>query len=470
MTTNDQSPEIIEATIEEEELTVEGDFSALLSGDVISETKPASKLEVALSGVNKEEEKAAKKPGDAKLQFRSFLADKQLAELKAGAPEAAERFIGDVNHIMSFGGKTMEKLRSTSKQMLDAQRSVRLPDAEALTNNLLRELDGFQKKRQGNKGVEKLGKKIFGFFRNAKYSAEVAVREMKPLEDKLDMAEIKLEEMDIQLADNVARGQLLHAQTLKQMGDVVTVLASLEEIIENIRAEYEEADALFLEAERTGEEQIEYKGKVISKGELQEERAKISLALNESEKSWFDWRQQFFLGWANAPAMRNLVVSTFGLRRRLRVFKDMGIQSGRQALVSWKQAQEAREGAEMGAAVRDATNEMVKSAYGEMADTTELVSKVANDALLEEETIASVIDSVKRQAHAMVEADRQGRELRHRNLQALERGEVEIQDVVLDMEAKLVNNARNDPGLGQGQSNSSQKSIGGGSGDLLGNL
>lgn len=334
MTTNDQSPEIIEATIEEEDLTVEGDFSALLSGDVISETKPASKLEVALAGVDKEVEKSAKTTQESNFKFRSLLADKQLAELKAGAPVAAERFIGDVNQIMSFGGNTMEKLRSTSKQMLDAQRSVRLPDAEALTNNLLRELDGFQKKRQGNKGVEKLGKKIFGFFRNAKYSAEVAVREMKPLEDKLDMAEIKLEEMDIQLADNVARGQLLHAQTLKQMGDVVTVLASLEEIIENIRAEYEEADALFLEAERTGEEQIEYKGKLISKNELQEERAKISLALNESEKSWFDWRQQFFLGWANAPAMRNLVVSTFGLRRRLRVFKDMGIQSGRQALVS----------------------------------------------------------------------------------------------------------------------------------------
>jgi uncharacterized protein YaaN involved in tellurite resistance len=296
-------------------------------------------------------------------------------------------------------------------------------------------------------------------------------REMQPLEDKLDMAEVKLEEMDGQLADNVARGQLLHRQTLEQMNEVVIVLASLEEIIENIRSEYREADSILQTGSAEKKDHVEYKGRTIPINELQEIHSNLSMVLSETEKSWHDWRQQFFLGWANAPATRNLVVSTFALRRRMRVFKDMGIQSGRQALVTWKQAIEARQGAEMGNKVQGATDKIIMAAYSEVADTTKLISEASQAPLISEEAVLSVIDSVKSQARSIVEADRNGRALRARNLQALERGEVQIKDEVLSMQVQLAENARQDRTLEGGSSAAGpQKAVGASGDDLLGTL
>lgn len=453
-----------------EEPTVQGDLSALLSGNFVAEAPPATSLEKALANVDKDKELAVKSPEEAHFRFRGLLDKEQLTSLEAAAPKVAERFVGDVNQIMLFGGDTLEKLKQTSKQMLQAQKNVDIPAADEVVNDLLRSLDGFEKKYKNAK-FDDFGKKILGIFKSAKYSMTTLTREMKPIEDKLDMAELRLEEMDIQLADNVARGQLLHKQTLDQMNDVVLVLASLEEIIENIRREYREADDLLQTASANGSGQVEYKGRTIPVNELQEIHAQLSMALSESEKTWHDWRQQFFLGWANAPATRNLVVTVFGMRRRLKVFKDMGIQSGRQALVTWKQAIEARQGAEMGMAVRDATNKIVQAAYGEVADTTKLIAETQQASILTEETISSVIDSVRSQARSIVEADRQGRALRAKNVAALERGEVQIKDEVLNMQVQLAENARRDNSL-EGGSSSTQKAISGSSAadDLLSDL
>lgn len=469
MATHDQQNDF---TTVAEEPAVVGNLSALLSGDTFeTESTPATTLEKKLATIDKSKEMAVKSPSEAHFRFRELLTEAQRKDLELGAPKVAERFVADVNQIMNFGGSTVEKMRQTSKQMLEAQKSVEIPEADEVVNDLLRELDGFQKK-YSNAKFEDFGKKILGLFKSAKYSVSTMTREMKPLEDKLDLAELKLEQMDSQLADNVTRGQLLHKQILNQMNDVVLVLASLEEIIENIRGEYQEADSILQEAGRAGKDQVEYKGKLIPTNELQEIHSRLSMALSESEKTWHDWRQQFFLGWANAPATRNLVVSTFALRRRLRVFKDMGIQSGRQALVTWKQAVEAKQGAEMGNAVQGATDRMIRAAYQEVADTTKLIAEASQAPIVSEETVLAVIESVKSQARSIVEADRQGRALRARNIQALERGEVQIKDEVLSMQMQLADNARKDHTLeGKSSSKSAISSSSTMSGDdLLGQL
>ena len=479
MSTNEQPEEIIEADVVEAP-TVEGDFASFLSGEnedpevaiaEINQAVPATPLEKSLAKVDKTRELAAKTPEDAKFKFRDLLDDKQRKDLERGAPKTAEKFVNDVNSIISFGEGTMAKLKSTSKQMLEAQKSIQTPEADLIINDFLRELDGFQKKYRNVK-IENLQKKVLGIFRSTKYSVKTLSREMKPVEDKIDLAEIKFEEMDQILEDNVNRGQILHRETMKQMNSVVVVLAALEEIIENIRTDYKEADNLLTDASAKGLEQVEYQGKLIPVNELQEIHSRLSLALSESEKSWHDWRQQFFLGWANAPAMRNLVVSTVALRRRLKVFKDMGLEAGRHALISAKQAAEARSGAEMGNAAQEGVNKLLQSAYGEMANTTKIIAEASQAPLLTEETVHSIIDSVRNQARYMVEADRNGRAMRARNLQALERGEVQIKDEVLSMQAQLAENARRDPGIGAAleSGNGSQKAIGGESEDLLGTL
>jgi len=483
MSTNEQPEEIIEAEVVEEESAVSGDFANFLNSAANGEaqevsatiaesetTLPATPLEKRLAKVDKTKELAAEKPEDANFKFREILTEKQRKDLVAGAPRIAERFIGNPNEIMSFGQGTIDKLKQTSRQMLEAQKSVEIPEADAVVNDLLRELDGFQKKYRNAK-FDDFGKKILGLFNSAKYSVKTMTREMKPIEDKLDMAEIKLEEMDQKLADNVDRGRLLHKQTLERMNEVVIVLASLEEIVENIRERYRAADAVYQDAVAKGLEHVEFEGETIPVNELQERIAVIAMALSESEKSWHDWRQQFFLGWANAPAMRNLVVTTFALRRRLVVFKNMGIESGRQALVTWKQAAEARQGAEMGNALQSGTNSLIQNAYAQVADTSKMLAEASQAPVITEETVNAVIDSVKQQARSIVAADRNGRALRARNVQALERGEVQIKDEVLAMQSQLAENARKDPGLGAIQSTGGgAKEISGSSDDLLGTL
>lgn len=448
--------EVVLAEIEEEE-TITGDVSALFSDLGSEEVAQATKLEVALASINKEQEMAVTSSSDAHFRFRELMSNKQRDELKANAPKVAARFVADVNQIMTFGSKTREELKMSSKQMLEAQKKVEVPEADIIVNDLLRELDGFQKKYQNVK-FDQFGKKFLGLFKSAKYSATTFTREMKPIEEKLDLAEIQLEEMDLQLAKNISRGQKLHAQTLKQMNEVVLVLASLEEIIENIRQGYREADGLVLAANESGEDQVEYKGKNISVNALDEIRQQYSIALSETEKTWSDWRQQFFLGWANAPATRNLTVSTFALRRRLNVFRDMGISSARQALVTWKQAIEAREGAEMGNKFQDAGNQIMQKAYGEVAETTKLIAEASQAPIITEETIKVMINSVRDQAHHIVSADREGRLLRAKNVAAIERGEVQIRDEVMNMHTQLAENARNDRHL-EGKSADSKTAI-----------
>lgn len=465
MTTNENLNEIIVDEIEEE--TITGDFSDLLSvlneGETEEEKRAAvevskaTKLEVALSTVDKEKEMAVSSPSDAHFRFRELLSEKQRSELQLSAPKIAERFVADVNQIMNFGSGTLNKMKMTSKQMLEAQKQVEIPEADMVVNDLLRELDGFDKKYKNVK-MEDFGKKFLGIFKSAKYSMTTLTREMKPVEEKLDMAEIKLEEMDFQLAENITRGQTLHKQTLNQMNEVVIVLASLEEIIENIRRDYRELDNLLLEANSKGLDHVEYKGKTTSVKALDEIREQYSLALSETEKTWSDWRQQFFLGWANAPAIRNLTASTFALRRRLKTFKDMGIQAGRQALVTRKQAVEARMGAEMGNNVQKANNLLIQQTYKELGDTTKLIAEASQAPIITEETINVMISSVRDQARHVVVADRQGRALRAKNLAALERGEVQIRDEVLAMHNQLAENARQDHSL-EGKSSSSNPAL-----------
>lgn len=278
--------------------------------------------------------------------------------------------------------------------------------------------------------LEEAVNSIVGWFRKGKYTLTTMVRESKPIVDKIDLAEVKLQEMETALADNISRGQLLHKQTLAHMDDVVAVLAALEQVIEELRREFETVDAELRRVEGTGAESAEYQGKTVSTSELREIHGNLSFVLSETEKTWSDWRSQFFLGYAHAPATRNLIVTTFSLRRRLAAFRTMGLPSARQSLALWQQAAFAREGAELGESVQQGTNKLIQGAFSETAKSIDAIANAAQAPIITEETIWTVIDSVKAQCTSIVAADKAGRALRARNLQALERGETSIQDAV----------------------------------------
>lgn len=450
------------------EQTVTTDFTAFLEpDDTKAEEVQGSRLETAIAEVPVSDTAVAKAE-DAAFQFRSLLTEKQLDDLRKGAPALARRFTEDANQIVSFGGPVMEKMNAGSVQLLEAQRNIKVPEADQIVNDMLRTMDGFEKKWRSVK-LENAVNTVVGWFKKSKYTFTTMVRESKPIADKIDLAEIKLQEMETLLADNISRGQLLHKQTLTHMDDVVAVLAALEQVIEELRTSFEEVDDLVRQAEASGAESVEYQGKAITVSELREIHSQLSFTLSETEKSWSDWRSQFFLGFAHAPATRNLVVTTFALRRRLAVFRTMGLPSARQSLAMWQQAALAREGAELGEAVQDGTNKLIQGAFKETAASVEAVANASQAPVITEETIWTVIDSVKAQCNSIVAADRAGRALRARNLQALERGETQIEDAVIASQRAIADASRQTPADAAAAPASSDSDSGSGD-DLLGKL
>lgn len=416
------------------------DFGSLL-GEPSSNPEPATALEKSLASVTPQDAAAATTQ-EATFQFRSLLTPEQLSDLKRNAPGVAREMVNDFQKIIGFGEPVLTKLNASSSQMLEAQRAIKVPEAEEVVNDLLRAMDGFSKKYR-NKKMESAVDKVVDFLRSAKYTLTTLVRETKPINEKIDIAEVKLKEMEIGLADNVTRGQQLHQNITVTLKEVVAVLAALEEITDAVRAEFADADAALKNATGgVGDMQtVSYQGQEITTNELRELHGKVAATIGEIEKTWFDWRQQFFLGYAQAPSIRNLILVSATMQRRCQVFRTMGIPSARTSLAMWQQAALAAEGAEMGKAVQEGTNKMVRDAFEATADAVGEVAKASQTPILDENTIWTIIDSIKVQCEGLVAADKWGREVRAKNLKALEAGEVSIRDTFTDSRRKLVENA-----------------------------
>lgn len=414
-------------------------FKELL-GSPESNPEPPTALESALEKVTPEDAAAAA-PAEATFQFRSLLTPEQRADLERNAPGVAAQMVADFQAIIRFGEPVLAKLNASSSQLLEAQRDIKVPPAEDMVNDLLREMDGFQKKYRNEK-VENAVKKVVDFLRGASYSLKTLVREAKPIADKIDIAETKLKEMELRLADNVTRGQQLHKNTTQTLQDVVAVLAALEEISDVVRADFAEADQALKGAEVLGDMgSVSFQEKAMTVQELRELHGQLATAVSEIEKTWFDWRQQFFLGYAQAPSIRNLILVSATMQRRCQVFRTMGLPSARTSLAMWQQAALAKEGAEMGSAVQAGVNDLVKGAFEATGKAVTETAKASQTPLIDEETIWSIIDSIKVQCEGLVAADRWGREVRARNLKALEQGEGTIRTTFTDSRRQLVANA-----------------------------
>lgn len=413
-------------------------MAALLADPEIQKQAPESPLEAGLAVVTPEDAAAAS-PAEAKFEFRSLLSQEQRDALTASAPAVAERMVKDYNQILNFGAPTLEKMNQASIALLNEQKDIQIPEADQIVNNLLREMDGYNAKYRNLKMEDFVGK-VRKFFGGAGYTLKTMIRDAKPISDRLNEAEIKVREMELALGTNSDRARKLHEQTLATMSDVVAVLAALEEISEHLHTKFERADALLKEADET-EQVIEFEGQKYSLSEFKEYHADLAQGISEIEKTWYDWRQQFFLGFASAPTLRNLILVSASMQRRLLVFRTQGIPSARRGLAMWQQAALAKQGSDMGESLQKGTNALIQGSFEASADAVREVSKAAQAPVITEETVFAVIDSVKQQAQSLIDADKWGRDLRQRNLAALERGEKEIATVDAEGRRQLVANA-----------------------------
>jgi uncharacterized protein YaaN involved in tellurite resistance len=413
-------------------------MAALLADPEIQNQAPQSPLEAGLAVVTPEDAAAAS-PAEAKFEFRSLLSQEQRDALTASAPAVAERMVKDYNQILNFGAPTLEKMNQASIALLNEQKDIQLPEADQIVNNLLREMDGYNATYRNLKMEDFVGK-VRKFFGGAGYTLKTMIRDAKPISDRLNEAEIKVREMELALGTNSDRARKLHEQTLATMTDVVAVLAALEGISQYLHGKFDRADALLKQAGET-EQAIEFDGQKYSLSEFKEYHADLAQGISEIEKTWYDWRQQFFLGFASAPTLRNLILVSASMQRRLLVFRTQGIPSARRGLAMWQQAALAKQGSDMGESLQKGTNALIQGSFEASADAVREVSKAAQAPVITEETVFAVIDSVKQQAQSLIDADKWGRDLRQRNLAALERGEKEIATVDAEGRRQLVANA-----------------------------
>lgn len=400
---------------------------AALLGEESTNPIPATPLEKELAVVEPQDAAAATRQ-EAAFQFRSLLDGKQLEQLRTAAPAVAKRMNEDNSAILAFGAPVMERLNSAASQMLRAQAAIDIPQADAIVNDLLREMDGY-KAKYSNAKLEEGFTKLKNFFTGVKYSFTAMVRDSKPIEEKLDLAALNLQRMELKLRDNQIRGKQLHGTIMASLTEVVGVLAALEEIQEHLADEAREADSLLQQADTTlqgGLGVVTWQGKKISVNELREVHSQLASSLSQVEQTWSDWRQQFFLGYAQAPSVRNITLVSSTMERRCASFRTMGIPSAKMTLAAWQQAALAKEAGEQGEAINEGVNRFTQEAFSSIGSTVEAVAKASQAPLITEETIFAVVDSIRQQCEGLVAADKWGREMRARNLKAMEAGERQI--------------------------------------------
>lgn len=419
-------------------------LDALLGNPASAPIQPTA-LEKALAVVEPDDA-AAETVEAVKFSFRSIVPAPALEKINAAANGVATAMIKDNTQILAFGSPTLEKMNSAASAMLKAQSDIDIPEADEIVNNMLREIDGFQAKYR-NAQAEGFLVDLKNKIRGIKYSFKSMVRDSQPIVSRLDLAANEMQKMEIKLRDNQVRGQELHKTVLSTLDDTVLVLAALEAVIDYTREEARIVDEALSVAEANaantteGLATAEYKGETLSINELREVHAQIAQTVGQMESSWFDWRQQFFLGFAQAPSIRNIALVSSTLERRCYVFRTMGIPSAKTTLAAWQQAALAKEAGGKGEALADGVNKLQQDAFKAMGETVRDVAMASQTPVVNEETIFAVVDSLRVQCEGLVAADKWGREMRAKNLTAIQAGEKRITSDFSNSRRELIKNA-----------------------------
>lgn len=360
------------------------------------------------------------------FNFRKQLTPSELEAVVRAAPELAEQMVDNFSFIIEFGSDVLDNVNSINARLLDEQKDIELPEADIIVNGILREIDGYSAKYSDPKMknfFEKLSKKM----RGTKYNLKSMIRDAKSISDRMALTEKEIMKMEIKLRDNVSRGHELRETTIETLSDIVKVLAIFEEIIEVSRAVALKMDTAILASEAEGEDaEVIYEGEKYTVQELREMQIQRVDALGEIEKTWFAWRQKFFLYNVNVTATRNIINASFGLQRTCQRVRVDAIPAARSQLVVWQQAEQARQGAEMTERVNSGVDRLIRESAQGTAEAVKQVLDANQRSMLSEETILAVTESLKDQFNSMIVAEREGRAIRSRNLKVIQQSEIAI--------------------------------------------
>ena len=290
--------------------------------------------------------------------------------------------------------------------------------------------------------MSKMIQKIIHKFKGTGYTLKAMVRDSKPIAEKLTIASGQLQKMEYELRDNVLRGHELRKATLKALNDMVKVLAVFEEVLEVTRNDAQEMDKALKVAEAGDANAVViWKDKTYSVEEFREILGNQTTTLGEIEKSWFAWRQKYFLYGANVTATRNIINMSFGLQRTCQRVRVDAIPAARSQLVVWQQAEKGRQGARMAESANKGIDRLIAGAAEGTASAVAEVAEANQRNMLSEETILKVTQGIRDQFAAIVEAEKNGRAVRARNLAIIQQSEQNIKVASDDARTALIESA-----------------------------
>lgn len=378
---------------------------------------------------------------ETSIKFRNQLSDEDLATIVQAAPDLSERMVDNYTLILEFGSEVMKDLDNVSSRMLEEQKGTSIPEADKMVNGILRELDGYQAK-YGDPKSRKFLKNLINRIKGTSYTIQNMVRDSKPIVEKLDKVKGEIFEMELKLRENVLRGKELHKVTAKTINDVVKVLALFEEIIEVTRADaLEMEDKLNVAVAQGSDSVIIWKGEKHTIEEFRNILENQVKALGEMEKTWFSWRQKFFIYTANVAAVQNIVNISIGLQRTCRRVMNDAIPAAKHQITAWQQAELANQGAKMADRANEGVDNLIRGASKGMADAVETGAHANQKSMMSEETVVAITEDLKRQFTVIVEAEKQGRATRARNVQIMQESEKAISEASEEARKALMENA-----------------------------
>lgn len=383
----------------------------------------------------------ARRPEDGKVEFRRRVPNSSLEKIKEKAPELTMKMLADPAVSINFGQDVVQTINDLSVKMLNEQGKVKIPEADAIVSDVLSALDGYSAKYKKYKepgAVSKFFKKIRGKSSEAMYDIKSMVRDAKPIADRLLEAEGKIHRMELEIDENIARSQLLRETILKSLDDVAVVIAIFEEVIELGTAEIVEAEAALNEAVRNDNSMIEYRDKRYSVEEFREVLADMVTSQSEIEKSWFNWRQKFFLYIVNITSTRETINTSIGLKRTANRVRRDAIPAARTQLAQWQQAAQVEETARTIESANKGMEELIMGASRGTLAATQAAAEASQRQILSEDTILELTENLQKQFSTIVDAEIAGREARAKNLQLLQQSEAAILSATGEAQKALI--------------------------------
>lgn len=415
-------------------------IDSLTGTEFVDEDTVDEKLDKAVTKVSVEEVKI-KSPEKASLKFRSQLSPEDLKAVESSAPALVKKFVNNYSSIIDFGSEVMENVNNINSRLLDEQKDTEIPEADAIVNGILKEIDGYSAKYSDPK-LKNFISKMFLKVKGTGYTLKSMIRDSQPIANKLDIASGQLQKMENELRDNVIRGHELRKATLKALNDMVKILAVFEEVIDVSRQTSLQMDTALKNAHKGGDDSIiQWDNKSYTIEEFKEIFENQTSSLGEIEKTWFAWRQKFFLYGANVTATRNIINMSFGLQRTCQRVRVDAIPAARNQLVVWQQAEKGRQGAHMAENANRGVDRLLAGSSQGTADAVAEIATANQRSMVSEDTIMKITDGIRDQFTSIVEAEKNGREIRERSLKVIQQSESAIQQASEDAQTALIENA-----------------------------